>query len=216
MFWYKDMSKAGKAFAGTEDRSDDTNAPAGDTARLQGTVVHPLPDRSHQQVVGFPGRLSAKGHAAPHTALQPPGNNIGASEFLSTDDLPFTGDRAGFSTWPGDLQFVDDGFDDKPTPTRASPAQALADWVAKGTPAEPLDYDRRADSLVLIWDDTDAAAHEPQVRVIRDPDDPAVMRVLMNGQNVADVYGDTALTAADLTVIPLSSAMIAGLTAAPA
>ncbi len=91
--------------------------------------------------------------------------------------------------------------------------QLLSDWIAERDGAEILDYEARTESLMIVWDDSDAAAAEPQVGVSPDPDDPEVMHVSMNGENVAEVYGDAELSVADLTLIPLSSAMAVGLEA---
>lgn len=91
--------------------------------------------------------------------------------------------------------------------------QLLSDWIAERDGAEILDYEARTESLMVVWDDTEATASEPQVDVAPDPDDPEVMHVSMNGENVAEVYGDSALSVADITLIPLSSAMAVGLEA---
>jgi hypothetical protein len=87
----------------------------------------------------------------------------------------------------------------------------LGDWIANGPEDEVFDYEAATESLVLIWDDIDAGADEPDVRVEQDPFDDEVMHILMNGKSVAEVYGDPNLTAADVTMIPLSSALIVGL-----
>ncbi|WP_375229684.1 hypothetical protein [Roseobacter sp. S98] len=121
------------------------------------------------------------------------------------------GDIDGFSTWPGDAGFSADGYTDLPEQSEVPPWLALAEWVSDGAASEPMDYDASRDSLVLVWDDTDDSAAEPEVTVQRDGNDPEVMHVMMNGQSVAEVYGDADLSVADLTVVPLSSAMIVGL-----
>ena len=121
------------------------------------------------------------------------------------------GDADGFSTWPGDAGFSADSYTDLPEQSEVPPWLALAEWVSDGAASEPMDYDASRDSLVLVWDDTDDSAAEPEVTVQRDGNDPEVMHVMMNGQSVAEVYGDADLSVADLTVVPLSSAMIVGL-----
>lgn len=120
-------------------------------------------------------------------------------------------DSDGFSTWPGDIEFATDSYAELPADNALPPWLALAEWVSEGPASEPMDYDATRDSLVLVWDDTDASATEPEVTVAPDGHDPEVMHVMMNGESVAEVYGDTGLSAADLTVVPLSSAMIVGL-----
>jgi hypothetical protein len=92
----------------------------------------------------------------------------------------------------------------------------LWEWIMQGAPAEVLDYTAEKESLVLVWDDLEDGASEPEVRVEQDPFDPEVMHVVMNDYSVAEVYGDPNLSASDLTVIPLSSALIVGLEPAEA
>lgn len=93
--------------------------------------------------------------------------------------------------------------------TQASPA--LGDWIQHGAPSEVLDYQHSEESLMLVWDDLETDAPPPEVDVASDPFDDEVKHVLMNGKSVAEVYGDPNMTAADVTVIPLSSALIVGL-----
>ncbi|WP_299400931.1 hypothetical protein [uncultured Roseobacter sp.] len=93
---------------------------------------------------------------------------------------------------------------------------SLSDWITERSGAEILDYSAETESLMLVWDDTDAGTIEPDVDVAPDPDDPEVMQVSMNGENVAEVYGDAEMSVADLTLIPLSSAIIIGLAPAVA
>lgn len=87
----------------------------------------------------------------------------------------------------------------------------LGDWITEGKAAEVVDYDAGTESLVLVWDDLEGPATEPQVRVETDPFDDEVMHVMMNDTSVAEVYGDPDLTSGDITMIPLSSALIVGL-----
>jgi hypothetical protein len=101
------------------------------------------------------------------------------------------------------------------TTAQAEGTQALGDWITQGAPSEVLDYQRTEDSLMLVWDDLETDAQEPDVAVESDPFDEDVKHVLMNGKSVAEVYGDPNLTVADLTVIPLSSALIVGLEPEP-
>ncbi|MCV3270246.1 hypothetical protein [Roseobacter sinensis] len=92
--------------------------------------------------------------------------------------------------------------------------QLLSDWIAERVGADILDYEADNDSLMVVWDDTDPMTAEPHVDVLSDPEHPDVMYVSMNGETVAEVYGDSGLSVADLTLIPLSSAMAVGLEAA--
>lgn len=105
---------------------------------------------------------------------------------------------------PTDTSEVDD------TGISADPVM-LGDWITEGEPSEVLDYENEKDSLMLVWDDLVDGAQEPDVDVAHDPYDNEVMHVLMNGKSVAEVYGDPELTVSDVTIIPLSSALIVGL-----
>lgn len=89
----------------------------------------------------------------------------------------------------------------------------LSDWIDQRVGTEVLDYEAHTESLMLVWDDTSDGAEEPTVDVAPNPDDPEVINVSMNGENVAEIYGDSNLSVADLTLIPLSSAMAIGLEA---
>lgn len=94
---------------------------------------------------------------------------------------------------------------------------ALAgDWINRGGPSEILDYETGKESLMLVWDDMAENASEPACDVTSDPYDDEVKHVMMNGKSVAEVYGDPDLSVEDVTVIPLSSALIAGLEPAQA
>lgn len=106
--------------------------------------------------------------------------------------------------------WLDDPIADD-TDTGSSTDFSLTDWISERSGSEILDYSSTSESLMLIWDDTQSDADEPKVDVAPDPDDPEVMQVSMNGENVAEVYGDTEMDASDLTLIPLSSAIIIGL-----
>lgn len=88
--------------------------------------------------------------------------------------------------------------------------ELLVEWITKGKPAEALDYEPATEVLMLVWDDLAEGAEEPAVSVEPDPHDDEVRHVLMNGDSVAEIYGDPELTEADVTIIPLSSAMVAG------
>ena len=87
----------------------------------------------------------------------------------------------------------------------------LGDWIMEGHPSEVLDYTAGKDSLMLVWDDLEEGTTEPEVEVASDPYDSEVMHIVMNGRSVAEIYGDANLTVQDVTLIPLSSALIVGL-----
>jgi len=100
--------------------------------------------------------------------------------------------------------------DDADSQSDAPDPDLLIEWIAKGKPAEALDYEPETEVLMLVWDDLAEGAEEPDVSVETDPHDEDVRHVLMNGNSVAEIYGDPELTEADVTIIPLSSAMVAG------
>ncbi len=103
---------------------------------------------------------------------------------------------------------------DDPAPEDAAPVhQLLSEWIEARDGAEGLDYEARTESLMVIWDDTETGATEPRLDVAPDREDPEIMHVSMNGERVAEVHGNSALSVADLMLIPLSSAMAVGLEA---
>ena len=106
------------------------------------------------------------------------------------------------------------GNDDIVTGGEGSDDILLGDWISQGQEAEITDYDASEDSLMLVWDDMMKGATEPNVEVAPDEHDNEVMHVLMNGKSVAEVYGDPNLNPSDITIIPLSSALIVNLQAA--
>lgn len=103
-----------------------------------------------------------------------------------------------------------------PTTEGDQATETLGDWIMRGAPSEVLDYQHTRESLMLVWDDLETDAKEPEVAVESDPFDEEVKHVLMNGKSVAEIYGDPNMTVADVTVIPLSSALIVGLEPEPA
>lgn len=104
-----------------------------------------------------------------------------------------------------------DGLEAAPDLEEGLGALPLETWIDEGVPGEAIDYDPDQDSLVIVWDDITEDTNEPQINVVSDEHDPEVMHVLMNGQSVAEIYGDANFSVSDLTIIPLSSALIAGL-----
>jgi hypothetical protein len=88
------------------------------------------------------------------------------------------------------------------------------DWISQAHGPEVIDYEAEKESILVVWDDTSLEAQEPSLSVSPDPDDPEVMQVNMNGKPLADVYGDPELSVADLVLMPLSSALMVGLSPA--
>lgn len=88
------------------------------------------------------------------------------------------------------------------------------DWISQAHGPEVIDYEAEKENILVVWDDTSLEAQEPSLSVSPDPDDPEVMQVNMNGKPLADVYGDPQLSVADLVLMPLSSALMVGLSPA--
>ncbi len=84
------------------------------------------------------------------------------------------------------------------------------DWVEGGLSVKIMDFDIEDDSIVLIWNDTDAG-EEPEIVLRADPDNANIMHVLMDGIAVADVNGGAGLTLGDIALIPLSAAQTSGI-----
>ena len=140
-----------------------------------------------------------------------------AQEFAASSDPHFVNpDETHGSTQeslaedPFAASFGEDSSQDEMSMMQAAPV-ALGDWIMAGQSAEVLEYEAETESLMLVWDDLADDAHEPDVRVEQDPDDTEVMHVVMNDYSVAEVHGDPSLSTEDVTVIPLSSALIVGL-----
>lgn len=123
---------------------------------------------------------------------------------FSLESSPVAGEISGFESETAPLDAVEDV-------ATTEELVLVGDWIASGPGSEVFDYEANSESLLLVWDDMATAAEEPQVDVSADPYDDEVMHVMMNNKSVAEVYGDPELTAADVTLIPLSSALIVGL-----
>ncbi|MEP2640849.1 hypothetical protein [Roseobacter sp.] len=87
----------------------------------------------------------------------------------------------------------------------------LDNWLAARQGPEIVQYDAQTDTLALVWDDTGRTASEPHLELSHPAEKPDVVRILVNGETVADVHGHPGLRPADLTLIPLSTAITAGL-----
>lgn len=158
---------------------------------------------------GVPASFGAQPHAPTSAGWGDDVLNEIMSEIAAEDD-PVKAPPDAHTTVP------EEGSEYGSTPSSAmevkpSVYQALNHWIAERSGADRLDYEASTDGLMLIWDDSDAGATEPEVTVATDPENPAVMQIAMNGETVAQVHGDASLSASDLTLIPLSSAVEVGL-----
>lgn len=109
---------------------------------------------------------------------------------------------------PDALAELTELHDESETPDSAPP---LGDWITQGKTGEIVEYQAEKEQLMLVWDDIAAPLSEPTVDVADDPHDDEVKHILMNGQSVAEIYGAPDLHTGDVAIIPLSSALIAGL-----
>ena len=104
------------------------------------------------------------------------------------------------------------GINDTVTPGAGRDDVILGDWVSPDGIVDIRSFDIEDDSLLLVWDDSDAAATAPKVAVEPDPEDLRSHLISMDGAIVAIVQSDQLLMPGDLSLIPLSSALAAGLT----
>ncbi|KIN74752.1 calcium-binding protein [Sulfitobacter guttiformis] len=89
----------------------------------------------------------------------------------------------------------------------------LGDWLAHGEAAQIMDYVADDDSLLLVWDDSEAGAAEPELTLQIDPDRFDQTLILIDGTVIAAVNG-TDILPGDIALVPLSSATQLDLTAA--
>ena len=137
---------------------------------------------------------------------------------ITDDDMLYAEGGSGFDV-PGDDTAQDDVAPFAPMPPeppvafeRTVEEMPLAgDWITQAETPEIIDYTARDEQLVLVWDDMTEGAAEPEVAVSADPDDPDVVHVEMNGAPLAEIHGEPGLTLADIALVALSSALIAGL-----
>ncbi len=83
----------------------------------------------------------------------------------------------------------------------------LGDWITSGNTAAITDFDPDDDSLLFVWDDSVEGSEPPPVAVSSDPDMDGQLQVWLGEAIVAQVSGQSSLTAADIALIPLSSAL---------
>ncbi|MFC6761161.1 hypothetical protein ACFQFQ_19520 [Sulfitobacter porphyrae] len=69
-----------------------------------------------------------------------------------------------------------------------------------------LDFESQEDSLLFVWDDSGDGAEEPQISVVRNPEDEGQLQIVMGSQVMATLRGNSLLEAADISLIPLSTA----------
>jgi hypothetical protein len=90
----------------------------------------------------------------------------------------------------------------------------LHHWMEHGPNVEILDYSASEDSLFLVWDDSVPDTTAPEVSVVPDFVNPDIVHIFIEGFAIAEVNGDPDLSARDVAVLPLSAALLIGLTPA--
>jgi Ca2+-binding RTX toxin-like protein len=87
----------------------------------------------------------------------------------------------------------------------------FGDWITDGNATVIEDFEAESDSLLVVWYDATPDDEEPEVTIESDPDHANQNLIRMNGVIVASVKSADGLTAADVSVVPLSAALAAGL-----
>ncbi|MGB5865848.1 MAG: calcium-binding protein [Sulfitobacter sp.] len=100
----------------------------------------------------------------------------------------------------GDIVTAGDGADEI----------VFGDWLGTGEAAEITDFSAEEDNIVLVWDDSEDDAVEPQITLAPLAEGSGQTLVMMNGLHIATVNGSD-LMPADIALIPLSTATQAGL-----
>ena len=90
----------------------------------------------------------------------------------------------------------------------------LLHWMDHGPNVEILDYSASEESLFLVWDDSVPDTTAPEVSVVPDFVNPDIVHIFIDGFAIAEVNGDPDLSARDVAVLPLSAALLIGLTPA--
>ena len=126
--------------------------------------------------------------------------DVGGKDIDSGDFLNGGGGDDSILAGAGDIITGGDGADQI----------VLGEWIGDGAAAQIMDFMVDDDSLVLVWDDSEADSVEPTISLSIDSDTPAHTLVFMDGTMVAMVNG-TDLIADDIALISLSAATQAGL-----
>lgn len=84
-------------------------------------------------------------------------------------------------------------------------------WLREERGPDVMDYHHAQDCLLLVWDDTQGAVSPPRISIVADFIDSDIVHVLLDGVAKAEIKGDPYLSAEDVTLMPLSAAMVIGL-----
>lgn len=132
----------------------------------------------------------------------------GLKRFLGVDNAASADGASGpddvFGTGESTKQLAPrDETSDDAEPIALETADVAA---AKPDTTSITDFTPEDDSLLLVWDDTIDEIEPDAVSLQVDPDNAGQLQVLMGDRVMAQVSGDVPLNAADLAMIPLSSA----------
>lgn len=106
------------------------------------------------------------------------------------------------------------GDDDIITSGSGADQLVLGDWISEGHSVQVVDFASQEDDLLLIWDDSLESTTEPEIGLNIDPDTPDETQILMGDMIVARIGDGLLITMQDIALMPLSSAVNAGLTPA--
>ena len=84
----------------------------------------------------------------------------------------------------------------------------IGDWIAQGEEAHIHDFDPLEDRLIIVFDGQNNGEVEPDITIARDGIDPDVSHILMNGEMIAAVQSDLALSVSDVLIMAQSDAAL--------
>jgi Ca2+-binding RTX toxin-like protein len=119
-------------------------------------------------------------------------------------DGPSDTDTADFLNGGGVDDLIIAGQDDVVHGGSGADQLVLGEWITQA--ASIIDFEPEEDSLLFIWDDSNAQSEPPDVVVQADPENEGQLQVWMGDQIVAQVSGPSQLDMADISLISLSSA----------
>ncbi|WP_298801641.1 calcium-binding protein [uncultured Lentibacter sp.] len=84
----------------------------------------------------------------------------------------------------------------------------IGDWIAPGEEAQIEDFDPSQDRLIIVFDSQTTGEAEPDITIARDGFDPDISHILMNGEMIAAVQSDLALSLNDVLIMAQSDAAL--------
>ncbi|KEJ97321.1 Hemolysin-type calcium-binding repeat-containing protein [Pseudosulfitobacter pseudonitzschiae] len=134
---------------------------------------------------------------------------IGLNHDADTGEIK-DGDDKDFLNGGGGDDVIVAGSEDVVTAGDGADTIVMGDWIEAEKSVEIVDFDATDDSIVLVWNDSDAGP-EPVITLQPDATDADIVHVLMDGITVADITGGATLTLGDIALIPLSAAQTSGI-----